>query len=95
MGVRVSGHVEVIWRPADDQITDGAPDHVDVKAFLAQPADDPHCIGIHQAQIDPVLFLSINVRFLLYGAVFCCAVSEQQSAIPVVGKIPSIVSSLQ
>src|SRR5208283_135484 len=90
MGVR--GHVEIVGHPADDQVTDSAADDIDVKTFLAQPAHHPHCVGIYETRVYPVLQLSVDVRFLFYCAAFCCAVSEQQSVIPSACKTRLILS---
>jgi hypothetical protein len=80
--VGISGNVEILRRPADQEVPDRSTDNVGMEAGLAETTHDPNGILVQQGRIYPVLFLSVDVGFLLERTVVCCAVSEKQSAIP-------------
>ena len=82
VGIRCN--VEILGRAADKQIANGPADDVGVKLRSPEAPDHPQRIGIHVTNVDPVLFLGVDVSLLFDSSVFRFSVSEKQSVVPVV-----------
>ena len=64
-GMGVRGDVEVFGGTAHQQVPHGPADNVGVKMGASQPLDHPHGVRIHEAHVDPVLLLGVDVSLFL------------------------------